>query len=315
MPEANQDHVRLDRIVDTLGQSLVSLAAPPDGEFAEVTTIVIHDPHDAPDWPAGALLFAVGLRGPVAVAELLRRAGERNLAGVVVKAPAPVDRTVRAAAAESGVAVVELAHDASWAYLSDAVRALLAAGRLTPADTQLSGLAAGDLFAVVNAVSALLGTAVSLEDRTSQVLAWSARQEEVDQARIEGIVGRQAPQWLTHSLNSRGVFRALDASQEPIYVESISPGMLPRMAIAVRAGAEVLGYLWAAVREPFPAAVAREFLEISKVVAIHLLHYRARLDGQNTLRADLAASVLHGGEQAGDAAARLVLQRQLVVVW
>ncbi|MFI0468304.1 PucR family transcriptional regulator [Saccharopolyspora sp. 5N102] len=296
---------RLDHLVARLGASLVSVAAAPGRGFAEVQSVIIHDPHDADDWPAGALLCAVGTRDSVKLADLVRRAAEREAAGVVVKAPAGVDQAVRDAVSAGGVALVELAREASWAHLSDSVRALLAADRLTPGDTQLGGLAAGDLFAVADAVSALLDAAVTLEDRSSQVLAWSARQDDADEIRIAGIVGRQAPRSLTQSLAARGVFRRLDASREPIYVEPVSPGTLPRMAMAVRAGAEVLGYLWAAVHEPFSAKRCQEFLEISKIVAIHLLQYRTRLDSQGTLRAELASNVLHGGDQAADAAARL----------
>ncbi|MEV6227862.1 helix-turn-helix domain-containing protein [Saccharopolyspora shandongensis] len=302
---AEMSSTSLDELVRTLGPALVSVLPVPKSGLAKVRAVVIADPRDASQWPVGALLLAPGAHDADAVLDLLRRAKARGAAGVVLRSPIELDDASRAMAVASGTAVCELAPDVPWTHLSDAVRAVLAAGEQVTGEAQLGGLAAGDLFAVTNAVSDLLDTPITLEDRHSRVLAWSAYQEDVDRTRVAGIVGRQAPHWLTETLVSRGVFTDLDASQEPVYVDLEVPEMLPRMGMAVRAGAEVVGYLWAAVREPFTTDLSQKLQELSKVVAIHVVHHRAQLDSRGALLAELASEVLSGGEQASDAAARL----------
>jgi DNA-binding PucR family transcriptional regulator len=58
----------------------------------------------------------------------------------------------------------------------------------------LGGLPSGDLFAVANAVAALIDAPVTIEDRSSRVLAFSGRQDEADRSRVETILGRQVPE-------------------------------------------------------------------------------------------------------------------------
>ena len=66
-------------------------------------------------------------------------------------------------------------------------------------------------------------------------------------------------------LNERGFFKRLYSDLGPVYCEALAPDVLPRVAIAVRAGAEVLGSIWAyryyrplyfATVEPFLAGTA-----------------------------------------------------------
>lgn len=78
-----------------------------------------------------------------------------------------------------------------------------------------------------------------------------------------------------------------------------------RQAIAVRAGDEILGSIWAAVGEPFPPTRERAFVEAAKLVALHLLRVRAGADVERRLRSELVNTVLEGGHTAADAAARL----------
>ncbi len=289
----------LGRIVDALGSSLLSVAIRPQAPGADrtVRAVAIHDSTDPGEWPADTLLLAVAVSDGAAVSELVRQAGAQQGAGVVVKAPLAVDDGLRDAVVSSGVAVLELARDASWIHLADVVRALLSADE--------PGMASVDLFSVTNAASALFDAPVSLEDRSFRVLAWSAHQDQADPARVEGILGRQAPPWIVETLQQRGVLQQLDSGDQPIFIDPASEDMLPRMATAVRAGNEVLGYLWVAVRRPFSAEQRRQLQEVAKAAAIQLLQHRAQQSGHHTLRADLAARVLRGGSGAADAAARL----------
>ncbi|MCD0451478.1 helix-turn-helix domain-containing protein [Actinocorallia sp. API 0066] len=206
----------------------------------------------------------------------------------------------------TGVALLGLTRAASWAQIAALVRSVLGEGEAG------GGEGEGDLFAVANAVCALLDAPVTIEDRSSRVLAYSVRQEEADEFRVETILGRRVPDRFVRLYEEIGFFRRLYQSREPVYLDV--PGMLPRVAVAVRAGDEILGSMWAAVREPLTEQREAAFVDAAKIVALHLLRQRAGADVQRRLRADLLATVLTRGEHAAEAAARLDLATNRVCV-
>ena len=122
---------------------------------------------------------------------------------------------------------------------------------------------------------------------------------------METILGRQVPERYTRILNERGVFRELHRSDLPVFISPIPDGQdafsMPRVAIAVRAGDEVLGSIWAAVPGPLSDERADAFGDAAKLVALHMLRVRAGADVQRRLRADLLSSALEGGTGARDA--------------
>src|SRR5438067_2089024 len=80
---------------------------------------------------------------------------------------------------------------------------------------------------------------VTIEDRSSRVLAFSGRQDEADRSRVETILGRQVPERYSRMLTERGVFRDLYRSDQPVYIEppgGLADFIVPRAAVAVRAG-------------------------------------------------------------------------------
>ena len=89
---------------------------------------------------------------------------------------------------------------------------------------------------------------------------------------------------------------------------------MPRVAIAVRAGDEVLGSIWAAVPEPLSEERTEALRDAAKLVALHLLRVRAGADVQRRLRTDLLSSALEGGAGAREALDRLGLAGQPLMV-
>ncbi len=89
---------------------------------------------------------------------------------------------------------------------------------------------------------------------------------------------------------------------------------MPRVAIAVRAGDEVLGSIWAAVPGPLSEERTEALRDAAKLVALHLLRVRAGADVQRRLRADLLSSALEGGAGAREALDRLGLAGQPLMV-
>jgi len=309
----------LRRVIDDLGATLLDLAHGDPDRAEDIGGVVIHDPLDQPVLPSHALVLGVGVDAPGEVAALLRTLGRQRAAALVLRAPVPLTDEVRAAADESAVAVLALSRGAPWSHLSEMLRSLLAVGdvRVDQAES-LGGLPSGDLFAVANAIASLLDAPITIEDRNSRVLAFSGRQDEADPQRVETILGRQVPARLSRILHQRGVFRDLLRSDHPVFIDPIPDGSgdhtIPRIAIAVRAGDEVLGSIWVAVPDSLSDERIEALRESAKLVALHLLRVRAGTDVQRRVRADLVSSALAGGAGAGEALERLGLASRPLLV-
>lgn len=308
----------LRRVLDDLGATLLEFVRGDASAAGEVGGVAIHDPVDEPVLPRRALVLGVGMHEPAEIAALLPVLAKREAAALVLRSPVPVTDEVAAAVEASGVPLLGLTRGASWTQLAALLRSLLAEGDVGDDGPEtLGGIPSGDLFSVANAVAALIDAPVTIEDRSSRVLAFSGRQDEADRSRVETILGRQVPERYARLLAERGVFRDLYRSEQPVYVEpdkSLPDFALPRAAVAVRAGDEVLGSIWAAVREPLSAGRARAMCDAARLVALHLLRIRAGADVSRRLRADLVSIALEGGSGAFEAVRRLGLADQPVVV-
>ena len=312
----------LGHVLDHLGTTLLEVAAgDPSLALAEqgVGGVVIHDPIDAPVLPPRALVLGVGVHEPDAVLELLEQTAAAGGAGLIVRAPAPTDPRIAAVAQRTGTVLLALTRGASWNQLATLVRSLLGEGQVGTAEPEsLGGVPAGDLFALANAIGSLLDAPVTIEDRSSRILAFSGRQDEADESRIQTILGRQVPDRFTRSLEAHGVFRQLYASDRPVWM---SPDVLAmpevtvaRAAVAVRAGDEILGTIWAAVDEPLDPAREQSLVDSAKLVALHLLRMRAGADVERRLASELVATALEGGPGTVDALTRLGLAGRPLIV-
>ena len=309
----------LRRVLDDLGTTLLDLLHGDPDTVPRLGGVAIHDPIDEPELPPAALVLGVGVGGPVATIALLGQLGRRGAAGLVLRAPVTLTPGVLAAAEASGVALLGLTRGATWAQLAAMLRELLAEGDVGTGDPEsLGGLPSGDLFALANAVAALLDAPITIEDRSSRVLAFSGRQDEADRGRIETVLGLQVPEAYSRVLTDRGVFRELYRSDRPVLVDPVPSGdgseSLPRAAIAVRAGDEVLGSIWAVLRDGLSPERAQALAEAATLVALHMLRVRAGADVQQRLRADLVSTALEGGTGAREALQRLGLADRTVAV-
>ena len=312
-PRAN-----LARVLDDLGDSFLELVAGDPAHEGEIGGIVIHDPDDEPVQPPAALVLGVGVPS-AALPDLVRDAGRQGAVGLIVRAPVAMSTTLDAAVREAGLALLGLRRGATWSQLTALLRSLLAEGDIGPTESEsIGGLPSGDLFAVANAVSALLDAPVTIEDRSSRVLAFSGRQDEADSSRVETIIGRQVPERYAKTLTELGVFRELYREHRPVVVNPADLGAdavsKQRVAIAVRAGDEVLGSIWAAMDGEVTPERSAALQDSAKLVALHLLRVRAGADVQRRLRTDLVSTALEGGVGARDALSRLGLAGTQVVV-
>src|ERR1700744_1747000 len=261
----------LHRVLDDLGATLLELVCAPSGAGSdEIGGVAVHAPVDEPVLPRRALVLGVGVQAPSDTAALLATLGKHEAAGLVLRSPVTVDEAVAAAVESSGVALLALTRGASWTQLAALLRSLLAEGDVgDDGQETLGGMPSGDLFSVANAVAALIDAPGTIEDRSSRVLAFSGRQDEADRSRVETILGRQVPERYSPLRRGRRGVRGLYRPHPPVYIEPPAGGglpdfALPRAAVAVRAGEEVLGSIRAAVREPLTPGRARAMCDAAR---------------------------------------------------
>ena len=195
---------------------------------------------------------------------------------------------------------------ASWSQIVQLAQSVLSHGTL--ADDDLTGPLASDLFGLADAIAELIDAPVTIEDRGSRVLAYSGRQDEADAARAETIVGRRVPERFVSRLEERGAFREASRGERlRLRRRDLDEDVLPRLAVAVRAGDEMLGSIWAAMpdatRSREGASLRRDRQGRRSLSARH----RAGADVERTLQAELLASILQGSAGAREASVRLGL--------
>ncbi|MDP9100633.1 MAG: helix-turn-helix domain-containing protein [Actinomycetota bacterium] len=285
----------LGGLIEALGAHLVKVLAAPHGLAVSVGEPVVHDPLGLPTVGADDVVLAVGVdpnaRSSV---DFVARCAELGAAAVVVKAHAGVPAALVDAADAAGVALLVVPSDAAWGQLHGLLRtARSASAQRAPTET---GVPLGDLFALADAVAGLVGGAVTVEDEHSVVLAYSSTDQPIDQARRDTILGRRVPaSWLAR-LHDAGVFRRLWGSDE---IVRLGPpeftDINPRIAVAVRAGGEVLGSLWVAEgSRPLGPEAERALKEAARMAALHLLRQRSMEDLDRRRDGEQLRAVLEG---------------------
>ncbi|MGW5720461.1 PucR family transcriptional regulator [Amycolatopsis sp. NPDC003865] len=293
--------VSVRSVVDRVGPTLLHALQVPDDSPA-VADVVIAEPGGAV--AAGDLVLGVATTGPEDAAQLVKQSAEQGAAAVLLKPPLAGKPSVKRAAKASGIALVQVHAATSWAQLVWLLRTVLDA--LADESEDLDP-GSGDLFRLADAVASVVDAPVTIEDTNSRVLAYSARQDLTDPARVATIMGRRIPDDVLARFRSRGVFRELSRGRQTIFVPAQRDGTLPRLIVPIRMGGELLGSMWAVVAGPVSDERAAAFADAAPVVALHLLRRRAHTDAQRRASAELLRGVLEGRANPRKAMAELDL--------
>lgn len=281
--------VTLGAVVDALGTEVLRVLVAPAGLDVTVGDPVVHDPSGEPVADPGDLVLAVGVdpSRPSAV-DVVARYGALGACAVLLRTDEALPPALLAAATAGGVAVLAAPRDAAWGQLHTLLRTARSA---TGQGASRSGL--GDLFALADAVSSLVGGAATVEDESSVVLAYSSTDHPVDEGRRDTILGRRVPAQYVQRLHEEGVFRRLWSSDDVVRVRL--DGLAERLAVAVRAGGEVLGSLW--VQEgvrPLGPEAEQALREAASMAALHLLRARSGEDLERRRTGEQLGAVLDG---------------------
>jgi hypothetical protein len=211
------------------------------------------------------------------------------------------------AATAAHVAVLGAAPTLTWSQLHTLLRTATAATAATGgsfgADARADSRGAvGDLFSLANAIAAMAGGPTTIEDRESTVLAYSSHDATVDEGRRQTILGHRVPEVWRRRLQEDGVFRRLWTEHGTVRISypDDDPPLRPRVAIAVRAGDEVLGSIWVAEGERALGEDAeRALIESAPIAALSLIRWRSNDDLDRERRSALLRSVLEGTTAPG----------------
>lgn len=297
--------VSVRSVVDRVGPTLLHAVQLPD-PCPAVADVVIAEPGAPAQLAAGDLVLGVAVADAAEAAELVRHSADAQAAAVLLKPPVARKPAVRRAARTAGVALIEVRAATAWAQLVWLLRTVLDAATEEPEAAE-GDSGSGDLFRLADAVAAVVDAPVTIEDTNSRVLAYSARQDITDPARVSTIMGRRIPDDVLAKFRSRGVFRELSRGRQTIFVPAQRDGTLPRLIVPIRMGGELLGSMWAVVRGPVSDERAAAFADTAPVVALHLLRRRAHADAQRRASAELLRAVLTGKTGPRTAIAELEL--------
>jgi len=103
-----------------------------------------------------------------------------------------------------------------------------------------------DIDELADVIGELLQNPITIEDADHKLIAYSSHGDSTDQARWSTIMGRRVPENVLTRLWKDGVFQQLLTDDDPVHIPAKDEvGLGKRVAIAIRKGADVLGYIWA----------------------------------------------------------------------
>ncbi|MFJ3959221.1 PucR family transcriptional regulator [Arthrobacter sp. NPDC090010] len=293
--------VPLTACLQLLGPVVTLLNPSEDALVHAVTDVVIHDSSRQVTL-RDRIVLAIGMTaGSEDFAGLLDTAVVDGAAAVMFKATGMLLEDLRLLAA-GRLALLVVDDDADWERLISLARASVAG--VAMADTA-SGVRLGDLYAFANTTASMLGGAASFVDTLGRILAYSTLPgQPIDEVRRMTTLSLQelTPPGLDED------FKAVYGAPGAVVVESGEQG-LARLALAVRAGGELLGSLW--IIDPGPGLRERSLDSLNRMaplIGLHMLHARSAADFGERRNADLIRTVIEDPAHAAFAAAQLNLE-------
>jgi hypothetical protein len=301
-PEPTTEATTVRHLVDVVGSPVLHVLAAPNGIDRRVRATVLHDPVDELADEPDALLLMAGLRADSQQAlELVGTAAGLGYCAVVVKRRGADVTSLVAEASVRGVIVLAVADEVPWRHLDALLLSVLGSQGL---DIESAAGAGDELFALANAIAAVVGGSVAIEDMDRRVVAYSSMTDQrIDALREQGILDRRVPDMDRNPaqyhavLAASGVVRFEEKSDE-----------FARAAIAIKAGSRPLGTIWAIESASgIDAEGERALTEGSRLAALTILRSLNASGLELQLREGALLRALDGSLSASETTFRLSL--------
>ncbi|MBO8165084.1 MAG: PucR family transcriptional regulator [Brevibacillus sp.] len=155
-----------------------------------------------------------------------------------------------------------------------------------------------DIDELADAIGELLNNPITIEDVDHKLIAYSSHGESTDQARWSTIMGRRVPERVLTRLWKDGVFQQLWTQDDPVHVPAKDEvGLGNRVAIAIRKGNDVLGYIWAQeVNRPFTPEDDEILRQAARVAVPRLLERQGKRRAEEQRRKEFFWELLLGND-------------------
>lgn len=303
----------LSSLLSTLGPLLLSPHGPVTGISStdpSVRASIVWDPMEpVPPVAGGVLLMTGASLVPGRTAAAMKEAEASDYAAVVLKPRDLVDGIVNPPLA-GNLRVLLAPDDASWNSLHALITAAVS-GQNTDQSASIADLAPGDLFSLANAIAAVAGTAITIENVSREVVAYSnVAGQATDESRRDAILGRVVPDLPWYLARYRAVAMAI----EPVFFGQEN-GALERVAMPIRVGPRLVGSLWAFADGARPGdEIAKVLADAAPIVSLHLLHAAGAYSLQRHRRGELLTAALGGVEMEPGAVLTLAAQMPVILV-
>ena len=258
-------------LVSALQHDVVPVAVYGDPRQA-VRGVELLDRQAGESGGTGQLLLGVGLNtdSRTDTDSALRIAAD-SASVLAVKCSGDLPGDFRDRAGAAGVTIVAINSRMQWSRILRLASTLLATH---PGGEPANPASGGDLFALANSVAAAVGGAVAIMDTNQVIVAYSNLPDQpIDETRRRGILGRRVPVEAGSDHLDREVWSSNSV------VRQHREGDLPRLAVVIRAGEEVLGSLWVVCPDQGPTLDCETTMQqAARIAALHMLVLRRQVD-------------------------------------
>ena len=277
----------------------------PEGDPG-IGSVLLHEPGNGLDYSGAVVLVSGRVPDRFALGAVLDETAAA--AAVVLPHDASADAScVARGVSHRGPRLLRRSQWTGWSELFQALLRLVSAGGADPAIEQLD-----DLQGLARWISEQSGSAVTIEDLDSRVLAYAVVGEEVDPIRNQTILSGEVPAWRVERLMSSGMLPAVWRSDD-VVVRDAEGDDPARMVISLKAGSETLGTIWAALEGRTDRGALRELLlGVRESASAMLLRDMHRERHERRVRESALAELLASGIDSGVPASLLGLGRDAV---
>lgn len=160
-----------------------------------------------------------------------------------------------------------------------------------------------DIDELADAIGELLQNPITVEDADHKLIAYSSHGDSTDQARWSTIMGRRVPEKVLTRLWKDGVFQELLTQDDPVHIPAKDEvGLGKRVAIAIRRGSDVLGYIWAQeVNRPITREDDEILRQAARVAVPRLMQRQGKRKAEEQRRKEFLWELLLGNHKSESA--------------